>query len=142
MGASTQAIDGSLSDWQDIADTHEWEILLLGNGLSINVWDGFRYGKLFDHAHNAGLTADDLALFSGTPNFERILADLNTAIRVAEVKGVDPRLFYQSYRRIQLALGHAIRQVHPIGSRFQTGRWTPFAASLRATSGFSQRPTT
>lgn len=113
MGVSTQAIDGSLSDWQDIADGNEWEILLLGNGLSINVWDGFRYGKLFDHAHNAGLTADDLALFSGTPNFERILADLNTAIRVAEVKGVDPRLFYQSYRRIQLALGHAIRQVHP-----------------------------
>jgi hypothetical protein len=32
---------------------------------------------------------------------------------VSEVKGVDPRPFYESYRRIQLALGHAIRQVHP-----------------------------
>jgi hypothetical protein len=109
----TPSIDGSLCDWRDIAETYEWDVLLLGNGLSINVWDGFRYGKLFDHAGNAGLTPDDLALFSGAPNFERILADLNTAIRVAEVKGVDPRAFYESYRRIQLALGHAIRQVHP-----------------------------
>lgn len=110
---SSHAIDGRLSDWRDIADAHEWEVLLLGNGLSINVWDGFRYGKLFDHAGNAGLTPDDLAFFTSTPNFERVLADLNTAIRVSEVNGVDPRLFYQSYRRIQLALGHAIRRVHP-----------------------------
>jgi hypothetical protein len=106
-------IDGSLPTWADIADEYEWEVLLLGNGLSINVWDGFGYGQLFDHAHDAGLTPDDLDLFSGTPNFERVLADLNTTIRVSEVKGVDPRTFYESYRRIQLALGHAIRQVHP-----------------------------
>jgi hypothetical protein len=105
-------MDGSLPDWADIADEYRWEVLLLGNGLGINVWDGFEYGQLFDHALNV-LTPDDLDLFSGTPNFERVLADLNTTIRVSEVKGVDPRPFYESYRRIQLALEHAIRQVHP-----------------------------
>src|SRR4051794_15070011 len=105
--------DGSLEDWEDIADEHDWDTLLLGNGLSINVWPEFAYGALFDHALGGGLTEDDLALFDSTPNFERVLADLNTAIRVSEASGVDPTPFYERYRRIQLALGHAIRQVHP-----------------------------
>jgi hypothetical protein len=54
-----------------------------------------------------------LALFDATPNFERVLADLNTTMRVSQIVGVDPAPFYERYRRIQLALGHAIRQVHP-----------------------------
>jgi hypothetical protein len=109
--------DGSLPTWEDIADQCEWSALLLGNGLSINVWPSFAYGSLFDHASGGGLTAEDLALFDSTPNFERVLADLNTTIRVAQVTGVDPQPFYDRYRRIQLALGHAIRQVHLSRSR-------------------------
>jgi hypothetical protein len=108
----TPPLDGSLSDWDDISEAEEWAVLLLGNGLSINVWPSFAYRSLFDHAAGGGLTADDLLLFEGTPNFERVLADLNTAIRVAQAAGVDPAPFFAHYRRIQLALGHAIRQVH------------------------------
>jgi hypothetical protein len=77
--------DGTLCDWSEIATAYKWDTLLLGNGLSINVWEPFGYGKLFDHAcGGAILTAEDRNLFSGTPNFERVLGSLLTAIRVNE----------------------------------------------------------
>jgi Domain of unknown function (DUF4917) len=108
----THPLDGSLPSWEEVVGEERWQVLLVGNGLSINVWPYFRYRTLFDYARGGGLTAADLALFDGTPNFERVLADLNTAIRVAQVAGVDAAPFYERYRRIQLALGHAIREVH------------------------------
>ncbi len=103
--------DGTLLDWRDIED-EGWETLLLGNGLSINVWPRFRYPSLFDHAKRGGLTPEDRALFQGTPNFERVLGDLNTAIRLGDVLSMDTRPFYERYQSIQRALGHAIREVH------------------------------
>ena len=87
-------------------------VLLCGNGLSINVWPAFAYGSLFDHARSGGLTGEDLALFAGTENFERVLSDLNTAIRVNEALSLSADRVYERYRSIQRALGHAIREVH------------------------------
>ena len=58
------------------------------------------------------VTPTDRALFADTPNFERVLADLNTTIRVATVCGLDADPFQARYRRIQEALGEAIRAVH------------------------------
>lgn len=104
--------DGTLQDWGDVAAAEAWQALLLGNGLSINVWEPFGYRTLMAQAAKEHLTDADRALFGGTPNFERVLADLNTAIRVAEVVGVDPEPLYERYRSIQRALGHAVRQVH------------------------------
>src|SRR5215211_9372539 len=106
-------LDGSLERWSDIAGQFREAALFLGNGLSINVWSRFQYRALFDHARDGGLTESDLALFQDTPNFERVLADLNTTIRVAALEGVSTQRFERRYRRIQLALGHAIREVHP-----------------------------
>lgn len=109
----TPTVDGTLLNWADVEPREEWGILLLGNGLSINVWPRFAYRSLFDYARTGGgLTASDLALFQNTPNFERVLGDLGTAIRVAETIGTSTTRFYERYRRIQRALGHAIRQVH------------------------------
>ena len=110
------APDGSLYHWEDIADQEDWQVLLLGNGLSINVWDRFAYGQLFDGARDH-LSATDLRLFAGRTNFERVLAELSTAIRVCEIAGLDATKLYNRYRSIQVALGHAIRQVHPIWSQ-------------------------
>jgi hypothetical protein len=102
--------DGTLLDWGEVAGRHRWQTLLLGNGLSINVWPPFAYGSLYEHAD--GLTDTDRALFRGTPNFELVLADLLTAIRVNGVLGVEVEPLYERYRSIQLALGHAVRAVH------------------------------
>jgi hypothetical protein len=104
--------DGSLYSWDDIADLAEWQVLLLGNGLSVNVWPPFGYRALFDHAARAELTDEDRALFAGTTNFERVLADLNTAIRVAGIAGLPTDKLYARYQSIQRALGSAVREVH------------------------------
>jgi hypothetical protein len=104
--------DGSLSSWAEIEGELENAVLLLGNGLSINVWPRFGYRSLADHAKVDGLTSEDLALFDGRSNFERVLADLNTAIRVSEAVKMDATPLYERYRSIQRALGHAIREVH------------------------------
>lgn len=109
---SEPSLDGSLKEWSAIGDEFACSVLLLGNGLSINVWPLFAYGSLYEHAQNGGLTSDDLLLFDVTPNFERVLADLNTAIRVNKVVGIDASPVLEPYRRIQHALGHAVREVH------------------------------
>jgi hypothetical protein len=104
--------DGTLLPWTDVEAAHQWEVLLLGNGLSINVWPSFAYSRLFDYARGGGLTRGDLRLFNDNPNFEAVLGELATAIRVAEAIRYSAAPFYERYRRVQMALGHAVRQVH------------------------------
>jgi len=108
----TPTLDGSLESWPELAGRFAGSALLSGNGLSVNVWPPFAYGSLFDHARDGGLTDQDLELFAGTENFERVLSDLNTAIRVNEVLGLRADAIYERYRSVQRALGHAIREVH------------------------------
>jgi hypothetical protein len=110
---ASDAIDGSLLPWPVVARKHNWTALLLGNGLSINVWPHFAYGSLFDHARRGRLTRADHALFDGTGNFERALSDLMTAMRVNEALGIGVEPILDRYRSIQVALGRAIQEVHP-----------------------------
>ena len=112
--------DGTLHDWREIDDAEPWQGLLLGNGLSINVWEPFGYQTLMEQAAKAQLTNADRALFDGTTNFERVLADVNTAVRVTEAVGLDASPLYERYRSIQRALGHAVRQVHLARARVPT----------------------
>jgi hypothetical protein len=104
--------DGTLLDWSEVQGRHRWQTLLLGNGLSINVWPRFAYRNLFEHAERTGLNETDRALFGDTPNFELVLADLLTAVRVNGIVGVETKALYERYRSIQMALGHAVRAVH------------------------------
>ena len=108
----TDLPDGTLRPWEEIADSHPWETLLIGNGLSRHVWEPFGYPTLFDHASAADLTEQDRALFEGSTNFERALGDLVTTIRVCGVVGIDSTPLYERYRSIQTALGSAVRNVH------------------------------
>jgi uncharacterized protein DUF4917 len=108
-----QTIDGSLARWDDVlAERDDWNALLLGNGLSRSVWNGFGYPSLFDKAD--ALTVPDRKLFQAleTRNFERVLAELASAIRMAEVLGQDPSPFLNRYKSVQLALGMAVQAVH------------------------------
>jgi hypothetical protein len=104
--------DGTLFDWSDIATAHKWDTLLLGNGMSINIWPPFGYSKLYDHAKATGLSTKEHRLFASTPNFERVLADLLTAIRVNEAVGIDGRHLLECYQNVQRALVRAVRDVH------------------------------
>jgi hypothetical protein len=63
-----------LGPWSALADD-EWPTLLVGNGLSINVWQGFSYQRLYDEA---ALDPAAMRVFSElrTSNFERVLEAL------------------------------------------------------------------
>jgi Domain of unknown function (DUF4917) len=104
--------DGTLVDWRDITTSYAWDTLLLGNGMSINVWEPFGYRKLYDRAKLGNLSAQDRKLFSSTPNFERVLADLLTAIRVNDAIDLDTKPLLERYRNIQRALVRGVREVH------------------------------
>jgi hypothetical protein len=104
--------DGTLEDWTDLADEYDWQTLLIGNGLSRHIWAPFGYPELFDHAKTADLTNAERKLFESTPNFERVLGDLLTSIRVCKTVGVNTDKLYRRYRNIQKALGQAVRAVH------------------------------
>lgn len=115
---SDTSVDGTLHSWSEIRQSFEGSALLLGNGLGINVWPHFEYGSLYEHAcRSGGLTIGDQKLFAGTRNFENVLADLNTAIRVDDALTIDAGPVYERYRSIQRALGRAIREVHIGGGR-------------------------
>lgn len=111
---------------------HEWDTLLLGNGMSINIWEPFGYRKLYDRAKSGGLSARDRALFRSTPNFERVLADLLTAIRVNDAVGVETDPLLERYRNIQQALVKAVRGVHIKLSR------VPYATRKRISDTMEQ----
>jgi hypothetical protein len=104
--------DGTLFDWRDIATAHKWDTLLLGNGMSINIWPPFGYSKLYDRAKATGLSRKERRLFASTPNFERVLADLLTAIRVNEAVGIEGDHLLECYQNVQRALVRAVRDVH------------------------------
>jgi hypothetical protein len=107
-----QGIDGTLLDWRDISEAYDWETLLLGNGMSINIWERFRYRALFDKAKAENLSEAERKLFEATPNFERVLGDLLTTMRVNQVLGIETKPVLTRYRNIQRALAAAVRAVH------------------------------
>jgi hypothetical protein len=108
----TPKLDGTLESWGSLRTCFSPGALLCGNGLSINVWPGFEYASLFEHATGAGLTELDLELFAETQNFERVLSDLGTAIRVNQILGVDASTVLERYQSVQRGLGNAVREVH------------------------------
>lgn len=132
-------IDGALASWDEVVDEREWEVLLLGNGLSINVWPEFAYGSLFDRAAaggpHGGLAPADKELFAalgGTTNFERVLADLRASIRAAGALGVDATPFEARYDSIRTALGAAVRASHVEQIEIPESTFRTINESLRA----------
>ena len=106
--------EGHLSDWSDIQDAHQWDALLLGNGLSMNVWGNFGYDSLFEEAKRRGwLAHEDAPLFDryGT-NFEGVLRALSTHIEVAKAVGVDPAPALRRHGAIRDVLSRAVHGVH------------------------------
>src|SRR5437868_3000296 len=97
--ADGHPIDGTLANWGDITGWH-WSGLLIGNGLSINIWHEFQFPSLYAEAKSAGaLAPEDDRLFSafGTQNFEVVLGRLKSAIRAAETLGQDSKPYYARY---------------------------------------------
>ena len=84
----TQQIDGHLIEWDQI-DNLGWSEILLGNGFSMNIWDGFGYSSLFtvaideDFGHPLSMESKQIFERLNTINFENGLQVLKSALLAA-----------------------------------------------------------
>jgi hypothetical protein len=104
------------ASWDDVQRRASWSALLIGNGASRAVWDGFSYGSLFEVARNVAhpLGVEDEVIFERlqTRDFEQALLALKHARIVAEALGLAHVPIDERYMSIQLALAEAVSQVH------------------------------
>jgi hypothetical protein len=109
--------DGTLCDWSEIAED-DWEAILVGNGLSINLSRDFAYESLYEeankHGFEEGLNKRDRAVFETfeTTNFEVVLAKLRDGITLAETLSRKTGPYKRRFRSVQAALGATVRRVH------------------------------
>lgn len=117
MRSRHRSIDAELKHWDDIKERHEWEGLLVGNGASLTVWEGFQYESLYKKALQGidnPLSSADKKIFRSmnTHDFERVLAALWTAGVICQALKQDIQRIHERYVNIQLALIEAVQSVH------------------------------
>ena len=111
-------LDGYLETWDEVGARTEFTGILVGNGASLAVWDGFAYESLYNVAAHQNptnrLVDADIALFDvlHTRNFEHVLAGLAMARRVTIALGVNIAVILERYTSIQNALVEAVRRTH------------------------------
>lgn len=103
-------IDEVLGDWSDIEHRFTKGILI-GNGASRAVWDGFSYDSLYDEAVLRRRDRDLFEAFN-TTNFEAILRNLQVGQIVCENSGHATARIANQYARIREALVNAVAGVH------------------------------
>jgi len=97
--------------WADLQADRRWDTLVVGNGLSINIWSDFAYTRLFEKAdlkHSARQLFSDFA----TENFETVLQALWHAERTLTALGRRTAAVTALYDHVQSALFQAVHQVH------------------------------
>jgi hypothetical protein len=110
--------NAELLDWSAVEELLGSElVLLLGNGASRVLWEGFSYQSLFAEATSTvehPLTDEDRALFAefGGTDFELILGVLLDARRVCQVIGLDGASVGERYESIQRSLREAVGSAH------------------------------
>lgn len=112
--AYAEILDEELAPWDVVLEMYDWASLLLGNGASMAVWDGFGYISLYDEAAGETLDERDQAVFAAleTRNFEAVLRDLRAAALINDALGLDPAPHVQCYDRTRAALVGAVHGVH------------------------------
>lgn len=106
----TTTITDELPDWTTLSDG-DWPTLLVGNGLSINLWSKFSYGRLFDVA-NLSSAAEDIFTELSTTNFEAALECIHHARLVTEALGRRTRRIDVVYKEVRDALFNAVTGAH------------------------------
>lgn len=105
-----------LMDWAELSEQN-WGTLLVGNGLSMNLWQGFGYSRLLDACH-----VDDAVrtVFEqlGTANFEQVLEALNTAHTVLAAMEADHDNVDGAYETVKNALFDAVIESHVPWTKF------------------------
>ncbi len=119
-----------LRRWDQIAGAG-WPTLLIGNGLSINIWSHFSYNRLVERA-DLNSAARQLFKEFGTVNFEIVLEALWHAERTLTALGRGAVSVQALYRHVQEELLNAVRRVHVPWDALPTQVLTRVATGLRA----------
>lgn len=103
--------DASLRDWSEIEADRRFDAILLGNGVSINIWSGYHYDSLFAEADPDG---NARAIFDtvGTTNFELVLERLTHTRDVLNAVARETVWVEDLYDEIRAALFGAIKRSH------------------------------
>lgn len=105
--------NSELPTWGEVAKQHHFDTILIGNGFSINLWDGYKYESLFDQSR-ADLESQALAIFEavGTTNFEAVLERLAQVRDVLEAARRRIAWVDEEYMSIREALFTAVAGTH------------------------------
>lgn len=125
--------DFEILDYKDV-DPAAKRNLLLGNGFSRSLHDGFKYGSLKEAAEAAGLINDEVQrLFDrlGTVDFEKVLSRLFEAKLVNEAHDIPVEPLERSYKTIRDALERAVRNTHPIRKELDADQLVHYQLVLR-----------
>ncbi|NHC15971.1 DUF4917 family protein, partial [Motilibacter deserti] len=100
-----------LPSWDEVAAASRWPTLLIGNGVSINVWSDFRYSALYERA---ALTSAAQKAFGalGTTDFEGVLDTLWRTRTLLAALGQDTSTVTALYDEVQRGLLDAVHRVH------------------------------
>ncbi|KOS51424.1 MULTISPECIES: DUF4917 family protein [Bacillus amyloliquefaciens group] len=94
--------------------------LLIGNGFSIEFYNNFRYGGLYDYLlRNQFLNGQELDLFKAfeTTNFELVLNSLHTAQKINQTLSIVTNYLDDRYNEIKNLLIKAVQDIHPLYSQ-------------------------
>lgn len=125
---------GKLDSWEAVGKAADWDALVLGNGASINIWNDFQYGSLFETAKKRKLFhKKDELLFDKlrVENFEEVLHSLSESIRIGEALGQDRSLELKRHSSIQKALAKAVQAVHVEGGEIPLTTFEAIRGELR-----------
>src|SRR5699024_9872286 len=88
-----------VTDWATLSE-RSWPVLLIGNGMSVNLWNGFSYPSLHELAM---LSPAATAVFDEiqTTNFEAALEVIHHAHVVAVALGRDTREIDETYEAVK-----------------------------------------
>lgn len=100
-----------LEVWDDLSD-RDWSTLLVGNGLSINLWPAFNYASLYDEA-DLDQSLTDIFDELETTNFEHCLECLSHARVVLSAFSRKTTRVDRAYGDVRDALFDAVGTVHP-----------------------------
>lgn len=103
-----------IKTWSDLS-SENWNSLIVGNGASIAIHNGFAYPTLHGIADAKGLLATTTPIFAklGTTDFEHVLLACWYAERVNCALGTPSDAISSAYNEVRAALIEAVHSVHP-----------------------------
>lgn len=128
--ADTAMQTAELEKWVDVEDGAEWPTLLVGNGASVNLWDGFAYPSLYAQA-NLSEVAKAVFADLGVTNFETVLEAIHHARVVVEALGYSVEAIDAQYEHVRDALFSAVHGAHLSWPQFTRGTFDKIASVIQ-----------